>query len=78
MELSPQESVERIAKHFAEISQEFEPIDVDKFPPRVRDELNNYEVKGPHIEEYEVYQKIRKAKKPESVFRVDLQMLIMN
>ena len=66
MNLSPLESAERIACHFASISQEFDPIVMSELPPNIQERLNNVTVEGPLVEEYEVHEKIRKAKKPNS------------
>ena len=67
------ESVEIIANHFAVISQEYTALDVTNFPPKMRADLNNPNMaKVPNLEEYEVYRKICKSKKPNSSVPGDL------
>ena len=70
--LSPQESAEVLADHFSYISQEFQPLDVASLPPCVKDELLNSTVQGPVLQEHEVYERIRTAKKPDSSVPGDL------
>ena len=61
------ESAEIIANHFAVISQEYAAINVTHFPPKMRADIENPNlVKAPNLEEYEVYRKICKSKKPNS------------
>ena len=63
--LSPEESVEKIARYFVSISEKHEELKVEELPPNIREELEKkYEV--PKVEEFEVYNKIVKAKKPET------------
>ena len=69
--LTEEQSAERIATHFAEISQQFPPLDVATLPQHVQDKLNCKE-KAPAVSEYEVYCKIRAAKKPRSGVPNDL------
>ena len=64
--LSAEESIERIAQHFAKISQEFEPLHYDLLPA-VKSESDL-----PIIEDHDVYQKILKQKKPKSCVPGDL------
>ena len=79
--LTPEESAERIAAHFAAISQEFPPLNSDQLPPRVREKIcaaeNESESKHPPISEYDVYCKIRAAKKPNSGIPGDLPKTII-
>ena len=79
--LTPEQSAERIAAHFAAISQEFSPLDSDELPPRVREKLRKSaiesESKLPPISEYDVYRKIRAAKKPSSGIPGDLPKAII-
>ena len=37
--LSPQQSAELFADYFSEIFQKFHPIDVEKFPPNIKEQL---------------------------------------
>ena len=68
--LTSEQSIERIAQHFAEISQEFPPLNFDLLPEQVKAKLNKpvdpKEV--PDICDYAVYEKIQiketKAKCP--------------
>ena len=69
--LSDQESAERIAQHFANISNEYRPLDLDSLPERVRNNLAS-ESTPPHISEHQCYEKIVKANKPRSGVPGDL------
>ena len=75
--LSAFESAELIAEHFASISAEYPPLNLDLLPDRVR---QNLEIKSspPFISEYECYEKIRAAKKPQSGVPGDLPRDIIN
>ena len=61
--LSAEQSAERMAQHFAEISQEFPPLNINLLPDRVKIKLEN-KSSPPVIEDYEVHNKIKSAKKP--------------
>ena len=63
--LSDEQSAERIACHFAAISQEFPPLNTNSLPERVQKQLNTDKV-PPLISDYDVYCKILSAKKPKS------------
>ena len=69
--LSAEQSAERIANYFAEISQEFSPLDKNLLPPHVQSKLES-ESKPPSISEYDAYKKIKSAKKPKSGVPGDL------
>ena len=71
--LSAEESIEKIANHFSKISQEFPPLQIDLLPKEVQDKLKsvNY-LEAPCISDYQVYEKIRKSKKPRSMVPGDL------
>ena len=69
--LTPEQSAERIADYFAKISQEFQPLDLEKLPTRVQGKLAIESI-PPDIEEYEVYRAITHAKKPKSNIPGDL------
>ena len=73
--LSDDESAERIAQHFAEISQQYPPLDVTSLPARVQTKLQ-CEDTPPVISDYEAYKKIRAAKKPKSGVPNDLPRII--
>ena len=61
--LSDEESTERIAQHFATISQKYPPIDVTSLPERVQTKLEWVE-SPPAVSDYEAYRQIRAAKNP--------------
>ena len=69
--LTEEESAERIATHFAEISQQFPPLDVSSLPQHVQDKLSCQD-RAPVVSEYEVYCKIKADKKPRSGVPNDL------
>ena len=61
--LSAKESADLIADHFSLISQEYEPINCDNFPPKIRQALEQPRLaEVPTLEDYQVYEKISKAK----------------
>ena len=71
--MSASESAEVIADYFSKISMEYDPIDVTKFPPKIKESLAAIDTSlVPSLSVHEVYQKIRKAKKPNSVVPGDL------
>ena len=73
--MSDEKSAERIAVHFAEISQEFPPLSLSLLPDRVKTKLKE-KSSPPVIEDYEVYNKIKHAKKPKSGVPGDLPRFI--
>ena len=75
--LTAQQSAECIAEHFAAISQEFPPLTVKSLPVRVQSKILSPGV-APVISEYDVYCKIRAAKKPKSGIPGDLPREIIN
>ena len=72
--LSTEESIERIAEHFAKISQEFPPLRITLLPDKVKEKvtapINPSDL--PDISDYEMYRQIRKSKKPRSQVPGDL------
>ena len=64
--LTPEESTDRILTYFTNISKEFSPLDVSLLPVRVKVKLLDKFVNVPTIEDYQVYNAIRSAKKPKS------------
>ena len=50
------QSAEALADYFSSISQEFQPLDVNKLPPNLKDELERgrNDENIPILEEYEV------------------------
>ena len=76
-DLTPVESAELIADHFASISQEYASINANEFPPNMREALNHPDMSVvPKLQEYEVYSKMCKAKKPNSTIPGDLPIRI--
>ena len=67
-QLTPEQSIERIAQHFASISQEYVPLSVDLLPPDVQAKVNQpiSESVLPQLPDHDVWDKIRKSKKPKS------------
>ena len=71
--LSAQQSTKIIANHFAAISQLYDIISVSNFPQKMRQAFANPDMSAvPDLEEYEVFEKIRKSKKPNSSVPGDL------
>ena len=73
--LSDQQAAERLAEYFAAISGEFPPLATNALPARVQEKLRSTE-KPPILTEYDVYCKIRTAKKPRSGVPGDFPKLI--
>ena len=61
-----QEAVEEVAKHFAAISQEYEPLQVKNLPYYLPAE------RPPQVTEESVYQRLKKLKKTKSTLPLDL------
>ena len=60
-------------RHFAAISQNYEPICLKNFPPEVREELKSPDITAiPQLQEYKVFKRICKSKKPNSSVPGDL------
>ena len=78
--LTEEESAEKIADFFSSISQEFEPLDFEKLPPNIKHSLVTAKDDPdiiPKLDEFDVYQKILKAKKPNSVILGDVPKKII-
>ena len=77
--LTVEESTERIAHHFAQISQEFPPLNLNLLPDsvkvKVQEPTNPEDL--PDIPDYEVYDKIKRSKKPRSSVPGDLPRRIV-
>ena len=69
--LTDEQSAERIAEHFAEISHEFSPLNINLLPQRVKTKLETKSC-PPTVEDFEVYNKIISTKKPHSCVPGDL------
>ena len=73
-QLTPEQSLECIAQHFASISQEFDPLDYNLLPPDVQtsvDQLSS-DAQLPDLPDHVVYQLILRSKKPHSSVPGDL------
>ena len=73
--LSDEQSAERIAEHFAAISQEFPPLNPQQLPQRVKVKLQSHTL-PPTVSEFDVFQKMKAAKKPRSGVPNDLPKLL--
>ena len=71
MNLTNEQCAERIAKHFAEISCEYPPLNPSLLPERVKARLADG-TRAPLITELDVYEKLKAAKKPKAVIPGDL------
>ena len=69
--LSEEQSAERIANHFAEISNEYPALNVELLPSRVQSKINS-KTMPPTITEEETFEKIKVANKPKSGVPGDL------
>ena len=74
--MSAEQSAEKIAEHFAAISQEYSPLDVNLLPARVRKRLAGSS-NPPKITEYDCFKKLQTANKPKSVIPGDLPNTIV-
>ena len=74
LNLNENAAAEKIAKHFSAISQEFPPINAENLPERVKNKIFQPDVskEAPTIEEYEVYEKVRKKKLKNSTVPGDI------
>ena len=77
--LTAEECTEKIAQHFANISQEYPPLNVNALPQDVKAKLTtpNNVWDLPHITPLDVYEKIKKSKKPKSQVPGDLPKSIV-
>ena len=75
-DLTVEQSAERIAEHFASISREFEPLNKDSLPERVKLRLSSKSTPR-IITEFECYKKIVATKKPQSAVPGDLPSEIL-
>ena len=64
--LEPEEAANRVASNFAGISQEYDPISLDKLPSFLPAS------EPPVLQEYEVYEELKKMKKTKSCLPIDL------
>ena len=70
--LTPQQSAERIAAHFADISGQFPALSTELLPGRVQMKLKYDMRQPPTVSVEDTWQKIRAAKKPQSGVPDDL------
>ena len=72
--LTSKESVEKIASHFASVSQEYPALDISNLPQSVRAKLSSPDLlkTAPQLSESEVLRLICKAKKPKAGIPGDL------
>ena len=77
--LTPLQSAEKFADYFSLISQEFEPICPEKFPPKVQDILSvgKLDSEKPVLNEWEVYAKLKKCRKPNSIIPGDIPVKLV-
>ena len=77
--LSPEQSAERLAVYFSKISQEFEPINPDKFPPYIKKRLQEGKTdpSKPVLLDWQVYKKLMSSKKPNSLVPGDLPVKLV-
>ena len=66
--LTTEESTERIAQHFANISQEFPPLNLALLPQEVKVKIHAQinPLNLPDLDDYDIYKKIKETKKPKS------------
>ena len=74
--LTDEQSAERIADYFASISQEYQPLDVNNLPDRVKLKLRT-KSKPPIISELDCYRKIIRARKPQTGVPGDLPSAVI-
>ena len=72
LNLSACQSAERIASFFSDISNEYNPLNIQTLPPQLKDYIFNDTQKGPVLSEYQVYLAIKQAKKPNSSVKGDI------
>ena len=73
LNLSTEESIKQISQYFAQISQEYPPLNSAALPQRVHDNLNSPEPPDmPQISEHDVCEQFKKSKKPKSGVPGDL------
>ena len=77
--LNDKESSEAMADYFSSISQQFDPIDVNKLSPAIKEELDKGrdESNIPILTENEVHEKLVKAKKPHSMVPGDIKRVLV-
>jgi hypothetical protein len=64
--LDPQQQVQKVAESFAAVSNEYEPVDLNRLPAYLPSE------EPPQLEVYKVYKKIQSQKKTKSTLAIDI------
>ena len=64
--LTPQQCTDKLLTYFTDISKEYPPLDITTLPVRVKVKLLERGQRSPTVEDYQVYEAIKKAKKPRS------------
>ena len=77
--LTAQQSANRLADHFSAISKTVDPLAMDKFPPALRQTLEEgrTDLHKPVLDQYQVYSKMCKVTKPKSTVLGDVPVDIM-
>ena len=78
--LTPQQAADRLADHFAAISQMVEPLNIANFQPSLRLAIQEGTTSAdkPMLTQHDVYRKLLKIKKPNSKVQGDIpKKLIM-
>ena len=76
--LSDSECSEEIAIYFSDISQQYRPLNIKNLPLNIQNFLESPDNESlPCLSEYEVHQKILKAKKPNSLVKGDVHPKLM-
>ena len=77
--LSPQQSADRLADYFSAISQSVEPLDETKFPPALRQviEEGRASIDKPVFTQHEVYRKILRVTKTKSSVHGDIPVVLL-
>ena len=75
---TPEQSAEKFADYFSSISQEYEPICVDKFTPNIRLQLEDGKTdkSKPVLDDW-IYDKLKSSKKPNSTVPGDLPVKVI-
>ena len=75
---TPINIAEKLADHFAEISGSYNPLNIDNFNPKLREALKSPDISViPQLQEYEVYKRIQKSKKPNSTVPGDIPVKLI-
>ena len=78
-EFTPLQSAEKLAYYFSKISQEFDPINPEFFPPWIQQKLmeGKDDPAKPVLEEWQVYLKLRGSKKTNFTVPGDLPVKLI-